>query len=287
MLFRSFAQETTPSDSITYTEIDYGSAPQKLEIAEITISGADNYEDFVLVGFSGLAVGDIITIPGEAITDVVKRFWKQGLFSDVKIFAKKIEDGKIWLHIKLRQRPQVSKINYTGLKKGEIDELKDRLGIVEGNQITPNISDRAVKVIKSYLEEKGFMNVDANVYQRNDPEKAAHVIVDIEVDKKVKTKVGQIVISGNKALTFNQINKAMKKTNDRNWRNFFRTKKFVREEYEKDKLALIDKYNEIGYRDAYITTDSIVQIDEKNVAVYLTVDEGDKYFFRKIGRAHV
>src|SRR5690606_767328 len=82
--------------------------------------------------------------------------------------------------------------------------------------------------------------------------------------------------------SFNQINKAMKKTNDRNWRNFFRTKKFVREEYEKDKLALVEKYNEIGYRDAYITTDSVVQLDEKNVAVYLTVDEGDKYYFRDI-----
>jgi outer membrane protein insertion porin family len=278
----SLAQETTPADTVNYKAIDYGSAPQKLEIAEITIAGADNYDDFVLIGFSGLEVGDIITVPGEAITDVVKRFWKQGLFSDVKIYYKKIEDGKIWLHIKLRQRPQVSQINYNGLKKGEIDELKDRLGIVEGNQITPNISDRAVKVIKTYLEEKGFMNVDANVYQRNDPEKAGHVIVDVEVDKKVKTKVGKIIVSGNKALSFNQINKAMKKTNDRNWRNFFRTKKFVREEYEKDKLALVEKYNEIGYRDAYITTDSVVQLDEKNVAVYLTVDEGDKYYFRDI-----
>ena len=89
----SFAQETTtPTDTVAYSEIDYGSTPQKLEIAEITISGADNYEDFVLIGFSGLQVGESIMIPGEGITDVVRRFWKQGLFSDVKVFAKKIED---------------------------------------------------------------------------------------------------------------------------------------------------------------------------------------------------
>jgi len=278
----NFAQQNENTDTLAIPVINYSATPQKYEIAEITISGADNYEDFVLVGFSGLAVGDIITVPGDDISDVVKRFWRQGLFSDVKILATKIEDGKIWLNIALKQRPQVSKVNYNGLKKGEIDELSTRLGIVEGNQITPNISDRAIIVIKRYLEEKGFMNVEVNVYQRNDPEKPNHVIVDIDVDKKIKTRIQEIIVEGNEALTFNQINRAMKKTNDRNWRNFFRTKKFVGEEFEKDKVALIDKYNEVGYRDAYIVSDSVVAIDEKNVRVYLTIDEGNKYYFRDI-----
>ncbi|MDD2284644.1 MAG: POTRA domain-containing protein [Paludibacter sp.] len=278
----TFAQQNESADTLTTPEINYGSIPQKYEIAEITVSGADNYEDFVLIGFSGLSVGDVITVPGDAISEVVKRFWKQGLFSDVKVYATKIENEKIWLNIALKQRPQVSKINYHGLKKGEIDELSTRLGIVEGNQITPNISDRAILVIKKYLEEKGFMNVETNVYQRNDPEKPNHVIVDIEVDKKIKNRVKEIIIEGNHALTFNQINRTMKKTNDGNWRNFFRTKKFVREEYEKDKISLIEKYNEIGYRDAYIVSDSVIPIDEKHVRVYLTIDEGKKYYFRDI-----
>jgi len=273
---------TDENDSVPTPEIKYDGPPQKLQIAEITITGADNYEDFVLIGFSGLSVGDIITIPGDAITEVVKRFWKQGLFSDVKIKATKIHEDKVWLNIALQQRPQVSAINYNGLKKGEIDELSAKLGIVVGNQITPNISDRAIRVIENFLAEKGFMNVEVNVFQRNDPDKPNHVIVDIEVDKRLKTRVQQIVITGNKALSFNKINHTMKNTNDNNWRNFFRSKKFVREEYEKDKIALIEKYNEIGYRDAFIVSDSVVQVDEKNVIVYMTIDEGNKYYFRNI-----
>lgn len=276
-----FSQEEE-TDSTIIPEINYNATPQKYEIAEITVTGAENYEDFVLIGFSGLSVGDVITVPGNEISDVVKRFWNQGLFSDVKIFATKIEDGKIWLQIALKQRPQISKINYHGLKKGEIDELGPKLGIVEGNQITPNISDRAILVIKKHLEEKGFMNVEVNVLQKDDPDQPNHVIVDIEVDKKVKNRVKEIIIHGNKALSFNQINRVMKKTNDNNWRNFFRTKKFVREEYEKDKIALIEKYNEIGYRDAYIVADSVVPFDEKHVSVHMTIDEGRKYYFRDI-----
>ncbi len=276
------AQTTTEKDSTSLPVIEYANATPKYEIANITVTGASNYEDFVLIGFSGLAIGDVVNIPGDAITNAVKRFWKQGLFSDVKIYATKIQDGKVWLNIALKERPRVSEINYTGLKKSEIDDLNLRVGIVKGNQITPNISDRAKTVIEKFLEEKGFLNVLVNVYQRNDPNKPGYVIVDINVDKKLKTKVHQIFITGNKALSFNQINKAMKKTNDHNWRNFFRTKKFVKEEYEKDKVALIDKYNEIGYRDAYIVADSVVPFDDKSVNVYITVDEGKKYYYRDI-----
>lgn len=276
------AQITNENDTTKLPVIEYSNSNPKYEIAAITITGADNYEDFVLIGFSGLTVGDKISVPGDAVTNAVKRFMKQGLFSDVKIYATKIFDGKVWLNITLKERPRVSEINFTGLKKGEIEDLEAKLGIIKGNQITPNISDRAKKVIVKYMEEKGFLNVEANVYQRNDPNKAGHVIVDINIDKKLKTKVHQIVVAGNAALTFNKINFVMKKTNDNNWRNFFRTKKFVKEEYEKDKIALIDKYNEIGYRDAYIVSDSVVKFDDKSVSVYITVDEGKKYYFRDI-----
>jgi outer membrane protein insertion porin family len=278
-----FAQSATVKDSIANLPIiEYSNSAPKYEIAKITVTGAGNYEDFVLIGFSGLTVGDIVSVPGDAITNAVKRFWKQGLFADVKIYATKIENGKIWLNIALKERPRVSEINFTGLKKSEIDDIEPKIGITKENQITPNISDRAKKVIEKILEEKGYLNVDVNVFQRNDPNKPGHVIVDIAIDKKLKTKVHKLVYIGNVALNHNQINRVMKKTNDNNWRNFFRTKKFVRGEYEKDKIALIDKYNEIGYRDAYIVADSVVKFDDRSVDVYITVSEGKKYFYRNI-----
>ena len=276
------AQTTSIQDSTSLPVIEYSNSAPKYEIAEIKVTGASNYEDFVLIGFSGLSVGDMVNIPGNAITNAVKRFWKQGLFSDVKILATKIKDGKVWLTISLKERPRVSEINYNGLKKSEKEDLELRIGITKGNQITPNISDRAKKVIDKYMEEKGYLNVLVNVYQRNDPNKSGYVIVDVNVDKKLKTKVHQLIFTGNTVLNHHQINKVMKKTNDHNWRNFFRTKKFVREEYEKDKAAVIEKYNEIGYRDAFISADSVVKFDDKTVNVYMTINEGKKYYYRNI-----
>jgi outer membrane protein insertion porin family len=278
------AQSSISSDSVSSPKIEYSSSNNtpKYEIAEITVTGADNYEDFVIIGYSGLAIGDIISVPGDAITSAIKRFWKQGLFSDIKILAKQIKDGKIWLTISLKERMRVSQISFKGLKKSEITDLENKIGIIKGNQISPSISDKAKKVINKYLSEKGFLNASIDILQRNDNDKPGHVIIEIEVDKKLKTLVNKITITGNDHLSKNKIRLAMKKTNDGNILNLFRTRKFVKDEYEKDKTALIEKYNEIGYRDAFIVSDSVVRHDKKSVNIFITVNEGKKYYFRTI-----
>lgn len=265
-------------------EVEYSTTRKSYEIAGITVTGADNYEDFVIIGFSGLAVGDKIEIPGPQITKSLKRFWKQGLFSDVKIRATKMEAGKVWLEIALTPRPRVSEVVYNGLKKSEKDDLEVKVGIAKGNQMTPNLRDRAKTVIKKFFAGKGFHNAEVQVVEFPDRDKPGYVKVIINVDKKAKTKVAKIYITGNEALTHTQINRAMKKTNDNHITNLFRTKKFVTEEYEKDKDAVIAKYNEIGYRDAYIVSDSVVPNpdDPTRVDVYMTISEGDKYYIRNI-----
>ena len=276
--------EATDSTDAPLPEIEYTYQRKTYEIAGISVTGADSYEDFVLIGFSGLAVGDKIEVPGDQITKAIKRFWKQGLFSDVKIKAQKIEGQKIWLEIALKQRPRVSEVIYNGLKKSEKEDVEVKVGIRSGSQMTPNLSDHAKTVIEKYFAEKGYHNAEVQVLQQADQDHPGYVKVAINVNKKEKTKVGKIYITGNEALTHNQINKAMKKTNDNNIINLFRTKKFVAEEYENDKAAVIEKYNEIGYRDAYIVADSVVPNpeDPTRVDVYMTISEGDKYYIRSV-----
>ena len=271
------AQDVAPTMEYTMQRKTY-------EIADITVSGADSYEDFVLIGFSGLAKGDKIEVPGDAISKTIRRFWKQGLFSDVKIEATKIEGDKIWLNIALKQRPRVSEVTYNGIRKSDKEEVETKVGISKGAQMTPNLSDRAVTMVKKYYAEKGYMNTKVKVLQQDDAEHPGYVKVAINIDRGEKTKVGEIYITGNEALNDVKINRAMKKTNDNNIVNFFRTKKFVAEEYEKDKKAVIEKYNELGYRDAYIIADSVVPNpeDPSRVDVYIHINEGNKYYVRSV-----
>lgn len=216
--FSVSAQTPTTADSIPVVSkdlppIDYGQ-PKENTIAGISVEGAEAYDDFVLIGFSGLSVGQKISIPGTEITNAVKKFWEQSMFSDVDILQTRYEDDKIWITIRLVMRPRVSDISFNGLKKTEIDDLTAKIGIQKEKQITPNMTDRAKLEIKRYLDEKGFANADIKILQKDDAEKPNYVKVDITVDKKEKIKVHKIYVTGNNALTVRQIDKAMKKTND-------------------------------------------------------------------------
>lgn len=278
------AAQTNANAGQSVPKIEYSLQRKTYEIAGITVSGAESYEDFVLIGFSGLAVGDKIEVPGDQITKSIRRFWKQGLFSDVKIEATKIEGNKIWLNIALKQRPRVSEVEYSGIKKSEKEDLEVKVGISRGSQMTPNLADRAETIVKKFYAEKGYLHTDVHVRQYDDKDRPGFVKVLVDINKKEKTKVGNIYITGNEALSHNKINRAMKKTNDNNIINFFRTKKFVANEFENDKKAVIEKYNELGYRDAYIVADSIVTNpeDPTRVDVYMTISEGQKYYIRNI-----
>ena len=266
----------------------YSGNPKSYEIGGIAVSGVKNYEDYVLIGLSGLSVGQKVQIPGDDITNATKRYWKHGLFSDVRILADSIVGDRIYLTIQLAERPRISEIHYNGVKKSEREDLESRLGIVKGRQITPNMVDRAKIVIKRYFDEKGFKNAEVEIVQRDDVAADNQMIVDINIDKKEKIKIYKIYINGNEHLSDKTNRKAMKKTRERsNWANRFRNffkggKKFITEKYEQDKDLIIEKYNELGYRDAQILSDSVVAHDDRTVDIYLNMEEGNRYYLRHV-----
>ncbi|KAA6306062.1 Outer membrane protein assembly factor BamA, partial [termite gut metagenome] len=178
----------------------YSGIPKKYEIAEIKVAGTKDYEDYVLIGLSGLSVGQTISVPGEEITQAIKRYWRHGLFSDVHITAERIENNKIYLKILLTQRPRISDVRYHGIKKSEREDLETKLGMVKGSQVTPNLIDRAQTLIQRYFDDKGFKNAEVAIAQKDDPANENQVIVDIDIDKKEKVKVHRIIIAGNDAI---------------------------------------------------------------------------------------
>ena len=276
-------------DKIVYPDISYAGLPRTLTIGAINVTGAEGYEDYMLTGISGLTVGEDITLPGNEITNAVKNYWKYGLFSDVSIVADSIIGNKVYLNIHLRMRPRVSTINYVGLKKSERTDMEEKLGLLKGAQITPNMIDRAKILAKKYFDDKGFKNADIQIRERDDVANKNQVILDVIIDKKQKMKVRKIYIEGNKALKNSKIKGglfkkgAFAKTHEAGTlASFLKAKKFTPERWKADKQKLIEKYNEYGYRDAAIISDSVWNVDDKHVSIRLKVDEGKKYYIRNI-----
>lgn len=291
LLFAALLTSTgaVAQEKIVNPDISYAGIPRTCKIGGIAVSGVSGYEDFMLTGISGLAVGQEVSVPGQEITDAVKRYWRHGLFSKVQIAADSIVGDKVYLHFYLAVRPRVSTINYVGLKKTEREDMEAKLGLLKGSQITPNMIDRAKILAKNYFDDKGFKNADISIIQRDDVANKDHVILDVIIDKKEKMKVRNIIIEGNEQLAdtkikgglfrkgaFAKIHEAGKLS------SFLKAKKFTPERYKTDKQNLIDKYNELGYRDAAIIEDSVWNVDDKHVNVYVKVDEGKKYYIRNI-----
>jgi outer membrane protein insertion porin family len=270
-------------------EISYSGSPRHCEIGGITVEGVEGYEDFMLINLSGLSVGQMIDVPGGAITEAVKRYWKHGLFSKVSITADSIVGSKVYLCIHLAQRPKITQINYEGVKKSEREDLEAKLGMARGMSLTKNLIDRATILAKKYFDDKGFKNAEVDIRQRDDVTGKNQVILDVIIDKKSKMRVRHIIFEGNSKLSskkikgglfskgaFGKVNEAGK------LKNMFKAKKFTPERYAEAKQKLLERYNELGFRDAAIIEDSVWNHDEKHVNVFVKIEEGDKYYLRNV-----
>ena len=284
-----FTVAAAAQDKVVNPDISYAGTPRTVTVGGIAVSGAEGYEDYMLTGISGLSIGQTISLPGNEITDAVKHYWKYSLFSDVSISVDSIVSDKAYLHIHLRMRPRVSTINYIGLKKSERTDMEEKLGLLKGAQITPNMIDRAKILAKKYFDDKGFKNADIQIVERDDVANKNQVILDVIIDKKQKMKVRTITIEGNKALSDRKIKGglfrkgAFAKTHEAGkLSTFLKSKKFTPERWKADKQKLIDKYNEYGYRDAVILSDSVWNVDDKHVSIDIKVEEGKKYYIRNI-----
>ncbi|MDE6771703.1 MAG: outer membrane protein assembly factor BamA, partial [Muribaculaceae bacterium] len=270
-------------DTIFNPDVIYSPIPRSYEIAGINVEGINHVDDYVIIANSGLSLGERVDIPGDAITNATKRLWRQGLYSRVNITADKILGDKVWLTIHLLQQPRMSEMRFEGVKGGEKKDISERLSMVPGQQITPNIVARATQIIKDYYGAKGFKNAVVNIKQVPDLSKDNQVFLDVNVDRHNKVKVHKIYVDGNEVLSDRKVKGAMKKTNENgNILNLFKQKKFVDSDYKDDKKRIIDKYNELGYRDARIVKDSVVRYDDKTVDVFLEVEEGKKYYISDI-----
>ncbi len=281
--FAPKAAAQAPVDTIYNPTVLYSAMPRTYEIAGISVEGAPNYEDVLILGYAGLKVGERVTIPGDDITNAVKNLMRQTLFAQAKIELEKVAGDKAWLKIVLRTQPRISAVNYIGAKKGEAKELQERLQLMKGNTITRNVVNRTEAIVSKYYKDKGFGNATVRVNLREDLSNENEMFVDVVIDKHHKVKVHKIYFEGNEVLSDRALKRTMKKTNEKkDLLKIFSQKKFVESDYQDDLNRILEKYNEKGYRDAKITADSVVPYDENNVDVYIDLDEGKQYFIKDI-----
>jgi outer membrane protein insertion porin family len=261
--------------------IDYTN-PKEYFISDISISGIKFLNHGALVQLSGLTKGQKIKVPGDAITNALKKLWKQGLFSDVKITYTKIEGDSIYLDIYLQEMPRLSQIVFSGVNNTQAKELKDKIDLKRGKQVTENVINNTKNIIRNHYVNKGFYNTEVTITTKDDTTYQNTVVLFINVNKKEKVKIKEISFNGNSFFTAKKLRKFLKNTKQKRWYGLFKPSKFIPSKYKEDKLKFIEKINEKGFRDAKILKDSISIVDNKTIKINIDIIEGNKYYFRNI-----
>jgi outer membrane protein insertion porin family len=273
---RAGLPKTISADSLSYLN------PRDYIIGGISVAGTKYLDKDILLQISKLTKGDRITLPGDASAKVIKDLWEQGLFDDVKLNITKINLDTVYLEIAIQERPRLSRLHLTGIRKGEIEDITKKLNDKTGKIVNENLLNTTTAIIKKHFYEKGYLNTTVTIKQRVDPGDANSVILDVAVDKKQKVMIAHVYFEGNKAFSASKLKKYLKDTREKKVYHIFGSKKFKQDKYDEDKQNLVEKMQGEGYRDAEVVADSVWKNDEKTVNVKLKVYEGPKYYFGKI-----
>lgn len=301
-------------------EVDY-SNPVEFEIGGITISGVKYLDNNALVTLSGLSVGDKIKVPGEKTSKAIERLWSQGLFERIRIEVSKVQGSIIFLNIDLKERPRLSRFSFSGVKKSEADEIREKVKLTRGDVVTDHLLLKSSAIIRDYYIDKGYLNAEVKINSNIDSTIENSIFLEINVNKKRKVKISTIDFAGNKEVAKSTLLSSIKETkekfrfypfekidtfalyliknpsifkkqdvsgivkdylSDRVKLRIFKSSKFIPSDYEADKVALVELYNEKGYRDARILKDSMIKLPNNEVKLLITVDEGKKFYFRDV-----
>ncbi|MFI3262713.1 MAG: POTRA domain-containing protein [Rikenellaceae bacterium] len=260
--------------------IDY-SIPQKYLLKDIKITGSNHIPSQLIINTTGLTKGDSLYVPSDYITNALQILWGQRYYSDIQAVVE-IEDEDLYLEIILKERPRVSLWEIKGASKAEKKELDERLNFRSRNEMSDYALNNSKDIIKRFYSEKGYLNADVNITQRNDSLIDNYVIVTFTVDKKNKMKIKEINIDGNVNLAEKKLKSSMSKTREKTLMNLMKTAKFSEKEFEVSKGELVDYLHSKGYRDGAVISDSMYVINDKRIGLNININEGDKYYYRDI-----
>ncbi len=267
----------------TGVQVDYNS-PKKYLVGGISVEGNSYFSDDAIVQLTGLQKGMEITVPSEDVSSVVKRLWLQRYFEDVALDIDHLSAGgdSLYLVIRIKERPRVSRWTFSGVKSGEKKDLQERLNLRRGGEFSEYVESTSASIIKRYYAEKGFINCKVEAQVKRDSVIKNAIRVNFDVDRGEKIRIKDINFIGNDNVKDFKLARSMKKTKSNKIYNLFSSKKFNEKEFINDKKSVISAFNEAGYRDARLVKDTVYYVDDKHINIDLHFEEGDKYYFRDV-----
>lgn len=256
---------------------------KKYILADVVLTNKISFNDQTVVTFAGLEKGQEITVPGEQISNAIKKLGKLGLFDEITFYINRIQNDSIYLDLEINELPKLNNVKFVGIKKSKTDALIKDNGLTKNKVVNENLITTTKNYIESKYKKDGYYNTKVNINIIKDTAAVNQVNMVINVDKGEKVKIDEIDFVGNEKLSDNSLRKAMKDTKQKSLFRIWKASKFIKAKYKTDLEKVISAYKEKGYRDARILSDSITYNKDKNaLAIKINVEEGNKYYFGNI-----
>lgn len=255
---------------------------KKYILGGLEVTGLQSYNEQTVKTYTGLRVGQPITIPGDEISAVINKLWGLELFRDIDFYITDIDADKVFLELHITERATLTDIKINGVKPRKVDGILDDTDLKKGKKITESLIANTKNYLENKYKKEGYLNAKVAIVVANDTSETNAQKMVIDVNKGDKVKIEKMIFEGNEQLSDRKLRGAFKKTKEKRFLRFWKKSKFIEEDYENDKQLLVDKYAENGYRDARIISDSIFTVDENNINIAFDIEEGDKYYFGEI-----
>lgn len=256
---------------------------KKYILGGLEVTGLQSYNEQTVKTYTGLRVGQPITIPGEDISSVIKKLWGLELFSELDFFYA-VEDDKVFLELRIKERPTLSKVTVYGVKKRKVQGIIDDTDLKKGKKITESLIANTKNYLENKYKKQGFLNARVTIATAKDTVGTNSESMVVNVRKGDKVKIKSIDFEGNDKVSNKRLRKALGKAKIRKKKlgAFWQRSKYTDEEFEEGLDNLVDAYAERGYRDARVVSDTFIKLNENNIALKIKVEEGNRYYFGDI-----
>lgn len=248
----------------------------------ITVTGLQKFSEETVRVYTGLINGQSIKLPGDKLTSAIKKLYESKQFSEVDVYISKLDGDTVYLQFNVLELPQLTDVTISGVSKSKKKEILKETELKKGMMVTENLIVTTRNYITKKYTDKGFLKTKVNLDTKKDTSDVNTVSMSIFIDRGNRIKIKKINFEGNEALSDGTLRSVMKNTKRKMFGRFWKTSKYILEDYKADLESILEKYSENGYRDARILSDNVTWNDDNTINLSIALEEGRQYRFGDI-----
>lgn len=251
-------------------------AQSSFVLTDIEVIGLERVSEGAVFSHLPVDVGDRVE-DAQAGT-LLHSLYASGLFDDIKIGR----DGDK-LVIRVKERPAIADISFTGNNDIDSDSLKKGLkqaGIEKGQVFNRSLLEDLERELRQqyYTHGKYNLKIDTEVK----PLDGNRVDIDITISEGVVSKIKRVNIIGNEAYSDKEVERDFKSGVPAWWAVLSSKDDYSRQKFAADLEALRSYYLDRGHLNFNIDSTQVTMTpDKKDIYLNINISEGDRYTVKK------